>query len=62
MKRQGIGEGLFKIIGVLQNFKIASIWKRMEVWCLLREEQFKIIGTLLFKGHQGSAHGQCREI
>lgn len=62
LKWQRMGEEGFKLIRVPHSFKIASIWKRMELWCLLSEEQFKIIGALLLKGDQASTHGHCREI
>lgn len=48
---------------MLNYFKIASIWKRMKKGrSLVREEQFKIIGALLFKGDRGSEHGHYRKI
>jgi hypothetical protein len=64
MTRQGgsQGEKLFKIIGVLRSSKIASIWKRMGVWCLPREEQLKIIGAILSKGDQSCEHRHCSVI
>lgn len=47
---------------ILNYFKIASIWRRMKGWSLGREEQFKIIGALLFKGDRGSEHGHYSKI